>query len=113
LFQLGRSESLNEIFVEFVMQYAITYAFAYPFAFVYFVLWTAPWTIWAYCESVWDLPTALAMWAVWAVVAALPGVGLFFGIRWVSAYVRRMRDEGRDGGAAGGRAFRQANRLFG
>lgn len=88
LFNIGRAESLTDILLEFVLQYAMIYAFAYPFAFLYFVLWHGPWTVYAYCESAFDLPMGVAMWLVWSLIMALPGVGLYFGVKFLTRYAQ-------------------------
>ncbi len=111
LFNLGRAESLGDVILEFVLQYAIVYAFAYPFAFAYFALWFAPTTIYSYTESWADVPSALVMWAAWTFVMALPGIALYFGIKFLLKYLER---QARENGGRGrhGQTFQQANRLF-
>ncbi len=106
IFNLGRAESITDVLLEFALQYAVVYALAYPFAFLYFVLWFAPTTIWAYTESVWDLPSALVMWVGWSLVMALPGIALYYGVKLLLRYLEAQQQQ------RGGRAYQQANRIF-
>jgi len=109
IFNLGRAESLTDVLVEYALQYAVVYALAYPFAFLYFALWFAPTTIYAYCESVFDVPMALVMWVAWTALMSLPGIALYFGAKFVLKHLAERERERRGGG---GQAFRQANRIF-
>lgn len=110
LFNLGRAESVTDVLIEFALQYAIIYAFAYPFAFAYFALWFAPTTIYAYTESIYDIPSALVMYAAWTSLMALPGIALYFGVKFLLRYMERVARE--NGQRRNGHAYNQANRIF-
>lgn len=110
LFNLGRAESLTDVLLEFALQYAVIYAFAYPFAFAYFAFWFAPTTIYAYTESIYDVPSAVVMYVAWTALMALPGVALYFGVKFLLKYLERVARE--NGQRRNGHAYQQANRIF-
>jgi len=96
LFNAGRAESLTDLIVQFAVSYLGVYIIAYPFAWLYFVFWSGPWIVYSYCASAADFPLAAAMWALWAVIMALPFIVLICGVLFVQRYkerVNRRRDQ--------------------
>ena len=91
-----RDGSLQGLLMQMMMSFLVGLLWGYVIGFIRFVL-TSPFTIYAYCSSVLDLPSALAMWAVGIVLFLLPLLALVASCVLVGRYAPRDVRQGGPG----------------